>query len=80
VNVVNWPDQHDEECSCVFCKAGNAAPEDVVVFSCSCDEQIKVMATGWEKIRCPKCSKEISRDKVLGTNGHYFLVDNDTKE
>jgi hypothetical protein len=80
VNIVNWPDQHDGECGCPFCKAENAAPEDVLIFSCSCDEQIKVMANGWEKIHCPKCYREIAREKVLGTNGHYFLVDVDKKE
>lgn len=80
VNVVNWPDQHEGDCDCAFCKAENAPDEDTLQFSCTCDQEIRVMATGWEKIYCPKCSREISRDKILGTNGHYFLVDENKKE
>lgn len=70
INVVNWG-----ECNCPFCRANLAAPEDLIIFHCSCGEEIKV-ADGWKQIECPKCNKIILRDKVIDNGkGGYFFVD-----
>jgi len=81
VNVINWPNE-STECDCVFCKAQKeeTSLEDTLQFQCGCGFDIRVMAEGWENIKCPSCRKEIARDMVKGILGHYFLIDSSNKE
>ena len=78
VNVVNWPG--DEETDCPICKAKDAPPDDTISFLCSCGKEIKIMNDGWVMARCHDCSREIFRDRIIGSNGHYILLDIDKEK
>lgn len=72
LTIVNWPGE-EKECNCVFCKAEKSAPEDVMEFSCSCGQDIRVV-DGWDSINCPSCKREITRDKLVGSYGKWILI------
>ena len=70
MNIVNWPE--DE---CPYCAADDAAPEDVLEFTCTCGAKIRVADNGWEHIECLSCDKIIDRNRVIGSNGKYILIE-----
>lgn len=73
VDVVNWPGE-DGECDCPFCRAERIPDEDTLKFECSCGSNIKV-ADDWDEIHCRNCHRTIYRDRVIGSNGNYTLID-----
>jgi hypothetical protein len=77
VNVINWAGEND---GCPICQAKDAPPEDTIDFLCTCGKTIKVMNEGWESVQCHDCSKEIYRDRIIGSNGHYILLDIDKEK
>ena len=72
MNLINWPGDNDE-CQCLSCRTERAAPEDTIQFKHNCGGDIRVVESGWEKITCPNCNKEIFRDRIIGSNGNYIF-------
>jgi len=70
MNLVNWPEE-----DCPYCDAEDAAPEDIVEFTCSCGKQQIVADNGWKFLECRDCGKIIDRTHVIGSNGKYILID-----
>jgi predicted RNA-binding Zn-ribbon protein involved in translation (DUF1610 family) len=71
VEVMNWPG--GDECQCPSCRTERAAEEDKICFRCSCGYEIKII-DDFGEINCPKCNKFITRDKIIGSNGNYILL------
>ena len=78
INVVNWPGDN-EDCQCDSCRTERAAPEDRISFSCSCGYDI-IIITDFKDFQCPNCKKVISRDRVIGSNGNYVLLNIDKED
>jgi hypothetical protein len=70
MNICNWPEEE-----CPYCAADEAAPEDVLEFTCTCGEEIRVADNGWKNIECLSCGKIINRNDLIGSHGNYTLVD-----
>lgn len=68
-NLVNWPDDVYK-----FYEIKNAPEEDIISFDCKCGNKVKVL-DGWTEISCIKCGQLISRDKVIGKDGKYILIE-----
>jgi hypothetical protein len=75
INICNWPEEE-----CPYCAADEAAPEDVLEFTCTCGEEIRVADNGWKNIECLKCGKVINRNDLIGSHGNYTLVDVNDRE
>jgi hypothetical protein len=74
INIINWPGEN-EECQCVYCRTERAADEDKLIFSCNkCGCEIKIIDGGWDEISCPHCNEEIHRDRIIGSNGNYLII------
>lgn len=79
LDIVNWPND-GAECQCLTCRTERAAPEDRLNFEHDCSEKIEIVADGWSEFTCPKCGKQIYRDRIVGSNGHYLYINIDKED
>jgi predicted RNA-binding Zn-ribbon protein involved in translation (DUF1610 family) len=76
MNVINWPGE-DEPCDCLGCRTERAAEEDKIRFTCKgCNAEI-IIVDDFEEIMCPSCGIPILRDRIIGTNNNWVMMDID---
>lgn len=76
INIINWPNDGDD-CQCLACRTERAAAEDRIRFTCKGCGADLIVVDDWQEIQCPSCGIPILRDRLIGKNGQFVMMDID---